>query len=111
MANRIKKGDQVKLIAGDNKGASGEVLKVVIGANNKPEKVYVSGINIKQKLVRKPTEPGAPAEKERVSKEYPVHISNVALVDNQTNRVAKIGFKEDGQGNKIRYFKKSGASV
>ncbi|MBO4956334.1 MAG: 50S ribosomal protein L24 [Rickettsiales bacterium] len=100
MAAKIKKGDTVIVLAGKNKGKTGEVLSV----NPKEEKVIVAGINMAKKH-KKPTmnTPG-----QIISVEQPIHISNISLVED--GKPAKVGFKiEDGK--KVRVFKKTGNKV
>ena len=100
MAAKIKKGDTVIVLAGKDKGKTGEVLSV----NPKEEKVIVAGINMAKKH-KKPTmnTPG-----QIISVEQPIHISNISLVED--GKPAKVGFKiEDGK--KVRVFKKTGNKV
>ena len=100
MAAKIKKGDTVVILAGKDKGKTGEIITVM----PKEEKVVVSGINMAKKH-KKPTmnTPG-----QIISVEQPIHISNVSLIED--GKPAKVGFKiEDGK--KVRFFKKSGNKV
>lgn len=100
MAAKIKKGDTVIVLAGKDKGKTGEVLSV----NPKEEKVIVAGINMAKKH-KKPTmnTPG-----QIISVEQPIHVSNISLVED--GKPAKVGFKiEDGK--KVRVFKKTGNKV
>ncbi len=99
MKLKIKKGDSVVVIAGKDKNTIGEVFKAL----PKENKVFVRGVNVVKKH-KKPTqtEPGG-----IISKELPIHISNVALVDPKTGKATKVGFKiEDGK--KVRFAKASG---
>ena len=99
----IKKGDIVKVIAGDSKGQEGKVLKVLID----DYKAIVEGIN----LVHKNTKPNAKNTKGGiVKKEAPIHISNLMLIDN-TGKPARIGRKTDGKGKLVRYSKKTGEVI
>ncbi|HNW99416.1 MAG TPA: 50S ribosomal protein L24 [Bacteroidales bacterium] len=99
----IKKGDIVRVIAGDSKGQEGKVLSVLVDKN----KAIVEGIN----MVSKHTKPNAKNSKGGiVKKESPVHISNLMVIDN-TGKPARIGRKEDSKGNIVRYSKKSGEVI
>ena len=100
MAAKIKKGDTVIVLAGKDKGKTGEVLSV----NPKEEKVIVAGINMAKKH-KKPTmnTPG-----QIISVEKPIHISNVSLVED--GKPAKVKF-EVVDGKKVRVFKKTGNKV
>jgi large subunit ribosomal protein L24 len=100
MAQRIKKGDNVLIITGKDKGKTGEVLSVL----SDDHKVVVGGVNI-AKIHKKPTATSAGQIK---SVEKAIHVSNVSLMDN--GKPAKIGFKIEND-KKIRYFKKSGNKV
>ncbi|MFA4852728.1 MAG: 50S ribosomal protein L24 [Bacteroidales bacterium] len=99
----IKKGDIVKVIAGDSKGQEGKVLKVLID----DYKAIVEGIN----LVSKSTKPNAKNTKGGiVKKEAPIHISNLMLIDN-SGKPARIGRKADSKGKLVRYSKKTGEEI
>lgn len=99
----VKKGDIVKVIAGDSKGQEGKVLIVIADKN----KAIVEGIN----MVSKHTKPNAKNTKGGiVKKEAPVHISNLMVIDN-TGKPARIGRKLDGKGKLVRYSKKSGEVI
>lgn len=95
----VKKGDTVKVIAGEDKGQQGKVLQVIMDKN----RAIVEGVN----MVSKHTKPDAEnTQGGIVEKEAPVHISNLMVVDKQGN-ATRIGRKTDEKGNKIRYSKKS----
>jgi len=99
----IKKGDIVKLIAGDSKGQEGKVLKILVTEF----KAIVEGIN----LVSKSTKPNAKNTKGGiVKKEAPIHISNLMLIDN-SGKPARIGRKQDNKGKLVRYSKKTGEVI
>tara|TARA_B100000029_G_scaffold484179_1_gene536097 strand:+ start:340 stop:657 length:318 start_codon:yes stop_codon:yes gene_type:complete len=103
MALKIKKGDKVIVISGKNKGAIGEVLKII------PEKnrAMVRGINIVKKHT-KPTqnEPGGIKEKEST-----INISNIAFLEEEKNKPTRIGFKFLEDGRKVRYSKLTGEVI
>lgn len=97
---KIKKGDTVKVIAGDSKGKTGKVLKVLV----KDNRVVVEGVNI----VSRHTRPSnAHPDGGIIKKEAPIHLSNVQLVDTKTNESTKIGFTIV-DGKKVRVAKKTG---
>ncbi len=99
----IKKGDIVKVIAGDSKGQEGKVLKVLVD----DYKAIIEGVN----LVSKSTKPNAKNTKGGiVKKEAPIHISNLMVIDN-LGKPARIGRKEDNKGKLVRYSKKSGEVI
>lgn len=103
MKFKIKKGDEVVVITGKNKGKKGRVLKVL----PKENRAVVSGINI----VRKHTKPSQVNEGGIIQKELPIHISNIAHVDPTTGVPTKIGFKILADGSKVRVAKKSGEII
>ena len=103
MAAKIKKGDTVVVIAGRNKGAKGEVLKVIPDEN----RVVVQGVNVVQRH-QKPSQLDAGGLKRF---EAPIHVSNVALADPRDGKAVRVGFKIDEHGRKTRYAKRSGESI
>jgi large subunit ribosomal protein L24 len=104
MASKIKKGDQVIVIAGAAKGTVGTVAKVI------PEfsQVIVDGVN-RVKRHMKPS-PRAP-EGGIVEKDRPIHVSNVALVDPTTNKATRVRFEVGADGKKSRVAVKSGTVI
>ncbi len=102
MAMRIKKGDQVIVITGRDKGKTGEVVK----AMPKENKVVVQGIN----LVKRHTKPSQESAGGIISKESPIHVSNVALIDPKSGKATRIGFKIEN-GQKVRVAKRSGEVI
>lgn len=99
---KIKKGDQVCVISGKDKGKSGEVLSV----SPKQCKVIVKEIN----MVKKHTKPSPQNAGGIISKEMPIHISNVSHIDPITKKQTKVGFKLV-DGKKVRFAKKSGEVI
>jgi large subunit ribosomal protein L24 len=95
MALHIKKGDMVEVIAGDYKGATGRVLRVIPEEN----KVVVQGQNTAKKHVR-------PSRRNpqggRISVEQPIHISNVLPVNPKSSKGSRVRFQTDSDGNKKR---------
>ncbi len=102
MAMRIKKGDQVIVITGRDKGKTGEVVKSM----PKDNKVVVSGINLVKRHQR-PTQESAGGI---ISKEAPIHVSNVALIDPKDGKATRVGFKVEN-GQKVRVAKRSGEVI
>jgi large subunit ribosomal protein L24 len=100
---KIKKGDQVIVIAGKDKGKKGIVSKVI----PKDLKLVISGINIATRHTR----PSMNNTGGIIKKELPIHISNVAHVDPKSGEATKIGFKVLESGNKVRFAKKSGEVI
>lgn len=104
MAAKIKKGDQVVVITGKDKGRQGAVLRAV-GA----DRVVVESIN----MVKKHQKPN-PNKNEQggiVSRESPIHISNVAILNPATKKADRVGFKTLENGDKVRYFKSNGEVI
>ena len=100
---KLKKGDKVIVIAGKDKDKTGEITKVLV----KESKVLVSGIN----MVKRHTKPTQENAGGIISKEMPIHISNVAFIDPKTSKATRLGFKMDKDGRKVRVAKKSGEVV
>lgn len=100
---KLKKGDKVIVITGKDKGKTGEITKVLVKEN----KVLVSGINV----AKRHTKPSQENAGGIVSKEMPIHISNVAFVDPKTSKPTRLGVKVDKDGHKVRVAKKSGEVV
>jgi large subunit ribosomal protein L24 len=100
---KIKKGDKVVVIAGKDKGKTGEVTSVIPTEN----RVVVSGINMMTKHA-KPTQTSA-GGLNRI--EAPIQISNVALADPKSGKPTKVGFKALADGKKVRVAKKSGETI
>ncbi len=103
MAMKIKKGDQVIVITGRDKGKTGEVTK----AMPKDNKVVVAGINLAKRHT-KPTQENAGGI---ISKEMPIHVSNVALIDPKSGKATRVGIKVEKDGSKVRVAKKSGEVI
>lgn len=96
--NKIKKGDEVIVLTGKDKGKRGQVLSVV-----STEKILVEGINSVKKH-QKPN-PNKGVEGGIVEKQMPVNISNVAIYNAQTNKADRVGFRVLEDGKKVRFFK------
>ena len=103
MANRIKKGDQVVVIAGRDKGKTGDVVRVL------GDKVVVSNINIIKRHTKPNPQAGQPGGV--IEREAPIDISNVMLFNPATGKGERIGFKVLEDGRKLRVFRSSGEAV
>ena len=104
MKLHIKKGDMVQVIAGDNKGQQGKVLKVEV----EKQRAIVEGVN----LVKKATKPNAQNPQGGIiEKEAPIHISNMLVLDPKSNKPTKIGRRLNEQGKLVRYAKNSGEEI
>ena len=103
MAARIRKGDRVVVLAGRDKGRNGEVLKVLPSEN----KAIVQGVN----SVRRHQRQTQTQEGGIVSKELPVHMSNLALEDPKDGKPTRVGFKTLNDGKKVRFAKRSGEVI
>lgn len=102
---KIKKEDEVIVIAGRDKGRRGKVRQVL----SKGERYIVSGINIVQKHVK--ANPQKNIAGGIVKKEASIHVSNIALYNSETQKASKVGFKLDDSGKKERFFKDTGKVV
>ena len=100
MAAKIKKGDKVVVLAGRDKGRTGEVIQVM----PKEERALVRGINIVKRHQRQT----ANQEGGIISKEGPIHLSNVAIADPKDGKPTRVGFKVLDDGRKVRFAKRSG---
>ena len=96
----IRKGDQVAVLAGRDKGKRGEVLRVIPADS----RVVVQGVNV-VKRHRKPTQMSAGGIEEI---EAPIHVSNVAHIDPDSDKPTRVGFKTLEDGKKVRFSKRSG---
>lgn len=100
----IKKGDTVYVNTGENKGATGKVLKVLV----EKQRAIVEGIN----MVSKSQKPSAKNPQGGIVKqEAPIHISNLNVVDPKSGKATRIGRKLNADGKRVRYAKKSGEEI
>lgn len=102
---KIKQGDKVILIAGKDKGKSGKVTRV-IHLDNGSVKVVVEGLNLVKKHVK--PNPNRDEQGGIKSREFPLDISNVMILNEQTGKGERIGFKVLEDGRKVRCFKSTG---
>lgn len=101
---KIKKGDTVYVLSGEDRGRQGRVLEVL----PKKERAIVEGINI----VSKSAKPSAKHPQGGIIKmEAPLHISNLSLIDPKSGKPTRVGFRKDENGNTVRYSKKSGEEI
>lgn len=103
MAAKIKKGDRVVVLSGKDRGRSGDVLKVFPDGN----KAIVQGINMVKRHTRQ-----APGEEGGIlSKEAPLHLSNLAVADPKDGKPTRVGFQTLKDGRKVRVAKRSGETI
>ncbi|WP_440876334.1 50S ribosomal protein L24 [Thalassotalea sp. PLHSN55] len=98
MASKIRRDDEVVILAGKDKGKTGKVTKVLV----EDSKVFVEGVNLikkHQKPVPQLQQPGGIVEKEA-----PIHVSNVAILNPATGKADRVGFRVE-DGKKVRFFK------
>ncbi|HEY2347010.1 MAG TPA: 50S ribosomal protein L24 [Xanthomonadaceae bacterium] len=101
--NRIKKGDNVLVITGKNKGQKGEVLRVAA------DRVIVQNINIIKRHTKANPQANQPGGV--IEREAPIHISNVMLLNPVSGKGERVGFKVLGDGRKVRVFRSSGEAI
>ena len=103
--NKIKKGDEVIVLTGKDKGKTGSVVRAI----PENDRVLVENINVVKKHTKPNPAVGAPGG--IVDKTMPIHVSNVALVNPATGKADRVGFKTLDDGRKVRYFKSNGETV
>ena len=103
MAAKIRKGDKVIVLNGRDKGRTGEVFEVRPADN----KALVRGVN----LVKRHQKQTQSQEGGIVSKELPIQVSNLALIDPKDGKPTSVGFKIQADGKKVRIAKSSGAEI
>jgi large subunit ribosomal protein L24 len=105
---RIKVGDEVEVVSGDDKGVRGTVQRVI----PKDNRIGVSGVNMVKKHQRpRPTGGRSPSQGGSIEFEAPVDASNVMLVCPHTGEPTRIGVRRTEDGRRIRYSKKSGKDI
>ena len=104
MAQKIRRDDEVVVIAGKDKGRRGKVLKV-----RDDQRLVVAGVN----LIKKHQKPNPMMGRQGgiVEKEAPLHVSNVALFNPENQKADRVGFKVNEDGTKVRVFKSTGKEV
>lgn len=101
---KIRKGDDVIIIAGKDKGKRGSVLKII-----SDERILVENCNMAKKHVK--PNPNTGESGGIVEKEMPLHVSNVALFNPATNKGDRVGIKVLEDGRKVRYYKSNNEVV
>ena len=102
-AAKIKKGDQVIVLTGRDKGKKGEVFQVM----PKDDRALVRGVNV----VRRHQRQSAQQEGGIIAKEAPIHVSNLALEDPKDGKPTRVGFRRLDDGRKVRFAKRSGEVI
>ncbi len=100
---RIKKGDEVIVLTGREKGKKGSVLKVM----PKDQRLLVQGVN----MVKRHTRPSQASPGGIIEKEASLHVSNVAHVDPKTGEPTRVGYRYLDDGRKVRFAKRSGEII
>ena len=100
--NKIRKGDKVVILAGKDKGRSGEVIQVM----PKEDVALVRGIN----MVKRHQRQSQTQEAGIINKEAPIHLSNLGVADPKDGKPTRVGFVEK-DGKKVRVSKRSGATI
>ena len=103
MAAKFKKGDTVMVMAGRDKGKTGEIMRVVPGE----QRLYVQGVNV----VKRHTRPTQTAPGGIVEKEACIHMSNVSHIDSKDDKATRVGFKMIEGDRKVRFAKRSGEII
>jgi large subunit ribosomal protein L24 len=103
MAAKIKKGDKVVVLTGRDKGRTGEVIEVRPSA----DRALVRGVN----LVKRHQRQTAQQEGGIISKEAPIHLSNLAVADPKDGKPTRVGFKVLADGKRVRVAKRSGVEI
>lgn len=100
----IKKGDNVYVLSGEDRGKTGRVLKVLVDKS----RAIVEGVN----FVTKATKPNAKHPQGGLVKmEAPVHVSNLSLIDPKSGKPTRVGYRNNDAGKKVRFAKKSGEEI
>jgi large subunit ribosomal protein L24 len=103
MAAKIRKGDKVVVLTGRDKGRSGEVIEV----RPSESRALVRGVN----MVKRHQKQTAQREGGIISKEAPIHLSNIAIADPKSGKPTRVGFKIMNDGRKVRVAKRSGVEI
>lgn len=101
--NKLKKGDEIIVVTGKDKGKRGSIAKIG------EDRVLVDGVNVAKKH-QKPN-PNAGVAGGIVDKEMPIHISNVAIFNSESGKADRVGFKQLDDGRKVRIYKSTGEVI
>jgi large subunit ribosomal protein L24 len=104
MANKIRRDDEILVLAGKDKGKKGKVVSVL----NESDKLIVEGVNLVKKHQK--ANPQAGVAGGVIEKEAPIHVSNVAIVNPATGKADRVGFRFEEE-KKVRFFKSNGELV
>ncbi|MEM8571010.1 MAG: 50S ribosomal protein L24 [Pseudomonadota bacterium] len=102
MAAKLRRGDQVIVLAGKDKGKKGEITRMI----PKENRAVVSGVNVAVRHQRQTQN----SQGGRIAKEMPINLSNLALVDPKSGEATRVGFRME-DGKKVRFAKKSGEAI
>lgn len=104
---KIKTGDNVKVLSGRDRGKTGKVIQVLKSNKNNQNYIVVEGVNVRKKHLKaqKSGEKG-----QTIELSFPIHISNVMLVDSNTKKTTRVGYKMEGKDKK-RVSQKSGEYI
>lgn len=100
---KIRKGDKVVVLAGKDKGKTGEVTRLV----PKEQRALIQGLN----MVKRHQRQTQSQEAGIIVKEAPIHVSNLAIADPKDGKPTRVGFRIEANGKKIRVAKRSGESI
>ncbi|MEU3017262.1 MULTISPECIES: 50S ribosomal protein L24 [Nocardiopsis] len=100
---KIKSGDEVIVLAGKDKGATGKVVKAL----PKEDRVIVEGVNLVKK--HRKANPAGGQQGEVVTKEAPIHVSNVALAED--GKATRVGYRFEEDGTKVRVSRRTGKDI
>ncbi len=100
---KIKKGDEVIILTGKDKGKKGEIIRMIPAKS----RAVVQGVN----MVKRHTRQTQTEEGGIISKEASIHVSNLALIDPKSDKATKAGYKIEKDGTKVRISKASGEAI
>lgn len=107
--NKIRRGDEVVVLTGREKGSRGTISRVILDAHGRPDRVVVDGLNLMSRHTRPNPQKNDPGGV--VKREAPLHASNVALYNPETARSERVRIRRGENGKNIRVFAKTGKEV
>tara|TARA_B100000035_G_C20836395_1_gene480999 strand:+ start:172 stop:498 length:327 start_codon:yes stop_codon:yes gene_type:complete len=107
MTAKIRKGDNVVVLSGKDKGKNGKVLKIIRSKFDSRIKAVVEGVNV----VKKHMKQSATSKGGIESKELPIYLCKLSIVDPKTSKPSRVGVKTLQDGKKVRFAKKSGETL